>query len=289
MSPLPEGARTDAEAEEVLVLNDPLAALERGDWRAAYALVADLSRGATESAVGAADLLAAVRMVARSMLMQTHGQVGKSWDALAQAAASCTPARPGIERLTPVSPIRLFLPPPAGTDRHWGRLTRIGHREEEGVRGQRNRLLAAAAQVTQTTQDGADRLTVEQLALIEGVIDHLTWVDCDPCTWQAPVRDERVTPSENLTRNGLGDHGRNYFLRRAKVLYQEAFPREGGVSRTVWDQMGGYRPVRGRALEELALRAHSPQLDGLPYRFGYSKALADATLWFNYMKGGRME
>lgn len=268
----------------------PLAALERGDWRGAYALVAALSRGPRrdDSSQGAADLLACVRMIARSMLMHTHGQVAESWSALAQAAGSCRPAQPGITQLTPASPAALFVLPTPTANRHWGRLALIGRREEEMIRSQRDRLLKAMHTADLDARDHREPLKAQQLALIEAVIDHLSWVEWDPFTWQAPVACEKIPPSLDLTRGGIGDLGRNYLLRRATVLYQSVFPREGGIGRTVWDQMGGYRQVRGRALGELNERGPDVEPVGVPYRIGYARTLQDAALWSKCMRDAKM-
>jgi hypothetical protein len=217
------------------------------------------------------------------MHLRAYGDADGSWITLCQVAALFPPVdRRDRDRDGDVD--RKFVVPSSEDKGYWAWLMRVACREEDEATAQRRRLeIARDLQALQGRQ--SPESSPKRLALIEACIDHLTWVEGDPGTWQSPIEEEWQAERE-LRLKGLpgprtlGECGREYFLRRASALYDWAVPLEGGVHRRPWDDMKGYRCLRAQAYEALAVRDEEEKTasPGIPHRIGHQLAVRDSLL-----------
>ena len=223
-------------------------ALEQGDWRTAHDLAPQLGRPGI-----------AVRLLALSMRGRALGMVAESW----QAMASCGRLSCGTMVQTVHHADRAITPslpwPSRAENEFWRRFGLVGQREEFQARSQWFRI--------------EDSVYPKRTCLVEGCVDHLTWVFFDRSTWRSPRADEWLPVSDRVTRGKLGEAGREYFLRRANELYHSVWPLRGSLTRKVWDDLGAYRGLHEAALTTLAERddthtAHIVQ------RVAYTNAVA---------------
>lgn len=204
-------------------------ALEQGDWRMARDLAPQLGRPGV-----------AVRMLALSMRERALGMVAESWQAMATAAAGCPAERRSKLRTTGPGDHTSLPWPSRMENEFWRRFGLVGQREELQTRSQWFRI--------------EDSVYPKRTCLVEGCIDHLTWVFFDRSTWRSPQADEWLAVSDRVTRGRLGEAGREYFLRRANELFHSVWPLRGSLTRKVWDDLGAYRGLHDAALTALAER-----------------------------------
>lgn len=222
-------------------------ALEQGAWRTARDLAPHLGRPGV-----------AVRLLALSMRDHALGMVAESWQALA-AAAACPAERRSTLRTTGPGDY-IALPWPSQVENEfWYRFGLVGQREEFQARSQWSRI--------------EDSVYPKRTCLVEGCVDHLTWVFFDRSTWRSLRAGEWLPASDRVTRGRFGEAGREYFLRRANELLHSVWPLRGSLTRKVWDDLGAYRGLHEAALTALAERddkhaAHVVQ------RLAYTSAVA---------------
>jgi hypothetical protein len=165
--------------------------------------------------------------------------VVESWQALA-AAADCPAERRSRLRSTgPGDHTALPWPSRVGNE-FWCRFGLVGQREEFQARSQWFRI--------------EDSAYPKRTCLVEGCVDHLTWVFLDRSTWRSPQAGEWLPASDRVTRGRFGEAGREYFLRRANELFHSVWPLRGSLTRKVWDDLGAYRGLHEAALTALTER-----------------------------------
>lgn len=245
VSATPEGA---SQAPTPPAAVQALAALERGNWRIAHDMAAQIGRAGP-----------AVGYLALSMRERALGMVAESWHSLAAAAVSRpTGYLPNRRASEPCD--QPALPWPAQMEgEFWRRFGLVGRREELQARSQWFRI--------------EDSPHPKRACLIEACADHLTWVFFDRATWRAPHAGEWLPPWDRVTLGKLGETGREYFLRRANELLHWVHPLRGSITRKVWDDLGGYRGLHEAALAALAGLEDRRTL-GTPHRDAYAIAIA---------------
>jgi hypothetical protein len=222
-------------------------ALEQGDWRRAHDQAPQLGRPGI-----------AVHLLALSMRERALGLVAESWQALA-AAAGC-PAEPRLKLRTTGPGDHTVLPWPSREgNEFWRRFGLVGQREEFQARSQWGRI--------------EDSAYPKRSCLVEGCVDHLTWVFFDRSTWRSPQAGEWLAASDRVTRGKLGEAGREYFLRRANELFHSVCPLRGSLTRKVWDDLGAYRGLHEAALTALAEQDDTPATQ-VVQRVAYRSAVA---------------
>ncbi len=206
-----------------------LDALELGDWRAVLFpgircprdLVITGSRRQLR-------LVVLLRLVARSMQLQTHTQVHDAWDRLGQASVRL----PTWYR-RPDDRTRAALRPKPRDDTveseaAW-RLAMIIWREQWELHDLRARF--------------AHGLMRPREELVQACIQHLVWVDFDPYSSDRP-RLATCGPAPDRSRSSL--------CLRASRLRQFADPRACDVSQSVWRDIGAFPGLCAEALDRLA-------------------------------------
>ena len=207
---------------------EAIRALEQGDWRTARGLSPQLGRPGV-----------AVRLLALSMRERALRMVAESWQARAGAANCTAEGRSNLRTTGPGDHTSLPWPSRVGNE-FWCRFGLVGQREEFQARSQWFRI--------------EDSVYPKRICLVESCIDHLTWIFFDRSTCRPPQAGEWLAASDRVTRGELGEAGREYFLRRANVLFQWVCPLRGSLTRKVWDDLGAYRGLHEAALTALAER-----------------------------------
>ncbi|WP_028922037.1 hypothetical protein [Pseudonocardia acaciae] len=209
-----------------------LAALEVGDWRAV--LQPDPTRSQALPMSGPGDLVklgVMLRIVARSMELQTQGDVTAAWSRLAEAAGRLPIPFRRVDR--PGTTMRAVLatkPRDAASevDLAW-RVARVIWREQYELAG-----LRAEVALATTARD----------KLVHACVEHLCWIEFDPFTWYRGAGPDRTSI----------DRRRSALCSRGTRLRQFAHPREGAISQSVWHDIGLYRGLCAEALGRLAER-----------------------------------
>jgi hypothetical protein len=246
------------------LLRAVLDASEAGDWRRASSLLASGRPPVT----GLGFLVRrgiALDHAARAMQLRAQGLVTEAFDQLDVAASQLTGSCETAT--TPRRVVAVVMPEPndAGSDEHlsW-RIARLLWREQLELQDLRQRLAP-----------GRMRAREE---LIEACIEHLCCVEFDPFVWP---ESGQAAPEDGITVIPT----RQMLCRRATRLRQFADPTRGDVTQSVWQDIGGYRALRGAALTQLATRdAPAPWCGrrgtaGLKVCRGRLRAWRYATIW----------
>ena len=197
-----------------------------GEWRAIWRL----------SLAGPGLPSACWRSVCESVRSGWSPRAGKLW----QLRPGCPAERRSKLRTTGPGDHTSLPWPSRMENEFWRRFGLVGQREELQTRSQWFRI--------------EDSVYPKRTCLVEGCIDHLTWVFFDRSTWRSPQADEWLAVSDRVTRGRLGEAGREYFLRRANELFHSVWPLRGSLTRKVWDDLGAYRGLHDAALTALAER-----------------------------------
>jgi hypothetical protein len=165
--------------------------------------------------------------------------VAESWQALAAVPDCLTERRSRLRGTGPGDHPAIPWPSRVGNE-FWYRFGLVGRREESEARSQWIRI--------------EDSVYPKRTCLVEGCVDHLTWVFFDHSTWRSPQAGEWLPVSDRVTRGRFGEAGREYFLRRANELFHSVWPLRGSLTRKVWDDLGAYRGLHEAARTALAER-----------------------------------
>jgi len=222
-----------------------LEALELGNWRGV--LIAQRFVQDEMLSPGERNFEFAVGLVAKSMFFQAVGNVTQAWTTLQSAAARLPPRL--VRRDPEDHDVLIDTPrsaPGQGTEQDltW-RLCSVAWREQSELLALRRRF-----------RDPNSRRD----ELIEACIEHLTWVECDPWTWQAPTQETAALEARLQLPPNFGLPGRRDLIHRASDLRQFANPRAGMVSESVWKDIGGYRRLKALAVRRMAQRPVEPWL-----------------------------
>jgi hypothetical protein len=261
--------------------------LVAGDWREAYEVVRRVTLAGGNPAVRET---VAIRLLARAMQLRAYGDVDGSWTTLLSVAG----VFPAAKRDRGADHDHIFVVPAPDEQNAWSWLMRIAYRQEHEARIQRQRLMDVWNQeVMEARRDPGS--SSRRAALVAACIEHLSWVERDPWTWGPRIEEERQADAE-LRRKGLPtsqsfgcEIGREYFLRRATILYHSIAPRDVGVSRRPWDALRGYRGLREQALRVLADRGEENGDCGIPCRIGHLEAIREGKLLVTMSERGMME
>lgn len=225
-----------------------VATMERGDWRAALALL--LRRGGPGDLGELVDLEIALRCVARSMSFQcVLGDVRAARHQLDTAWASLHTSGAGRARNRGIAQLLRST-------------TRLVRREESDLDAVR----AVFGEIPRGRPE-----------LVYACIEHLTWVEFDPWTMQVHEDDRTLVRIDDDEHVLVGN--RRDICARATRLRQFANARNGSVNEKTWQRMGGYPGVRQEALHKLAEEPVSRRSHVAPVRFGRLRAWEFARQW----------
>lgn len=225
-------------------LETMLAALEVGDWRAV--LQPDSTRPQAQPMSGPEALVklgVVLRIVARSMELQTLGEVAAAWNRLTEAAGRLPIGLRRVDRSGTVVLAVLGRKPREATvevDLAW-QVARIVWREQYELAGLRREVALAT-----TARD----------ELILACVEQLCWIDFDPFTWYRGRRAGRDKTSVGRRRSVLCSRGTR--------LRQFVDPGAGEISQSVWHDVGVYRGLCAEALDRLAERQAAAPWCGRP-------------------------
>lgn len=236
--------------------------LEVGDWRSVLRPPGFGGR----VVAGARDLVhwaMALRLVARSMQLQTQGLLQEAWDRLEHAAAMLPPSLRHRDAATDTVLVVLEPEPlkdaSVETQLAW-RIARLVWREQYELDDLRRTF--------------AERRMTPRKELTEACIQYQFWVEFDPFTWY------HAPPGEGAWDDGTTvERSRSVLCRRGTELRWFANPTENvALSQAPWQDVGGYRGLYALALDTLAKRAEPApwcgvdRIAGLPVRCGRLRA-----------------
>ncbi len=216
--------------------------LETGDWREVLVLL-----GADGTSTHG--LAALTRLLALSMFQQTVGDLDRAWENLGDAA-------------------RILPSPLTSTDPDTGDVTALfesttmllgAHGDQQQDGHHEGRLTLTLSRITWREQTELGQLRRRphlygsaRDALVRACLEFLVWVEFAPETWRRQISPSLLQGFGISLPRTLHQPTRKNLCERASKLRRFADPTQGGVSDSVWADIGGYPGLKALALEGLS-------------------------------------